>query len=113
MDILKQLWALPSLVTEQCGVIQSGVVIPLPNTAVDPCNDFRISPEDLQQYPKADAFWHTHPHTSANLSDADYQSFLNFPDQLHYIVTPDRICEYNVCGSLVLVRNVYDHSDFP
>lgn len=112
-EILNQLWNLPSVLTEKCGVIlMNGLCVELPNTALDPLDNFRIDPQDLAPYEaEVVAFWHTHPRTSANLSDSDYQTFLNYPQQLHYIVTPNRICEYNVLSDLVYMRNIYERSD--
>lgn len=113
-ELLQQFWALPVSLLEQCGVVlKDGSVVVLPNTHPDPLHNFQMTAESLAVYGEdIVAFWHTHPDGNANLSDTDYQNFLQFPDQLHYIVTQTRICEYNVLDNLVYIRNVYERGDF-
>lgn len=47
------------------------------------------------------ASWHTHPGGTANLSVEDWETFVQWPEQLHVIVGSDGIRWYAVKGSAV------------
>ncbi len=91
---------------ERCGVVfASGEVLELPNTHVDPSNNFIIFEDDLLR-PNVVATFHTHPHTSPNLSVTDYYAFLAYPDLKHYILSKGKIwCFHTVNGILCRYEN--------
>jgi proteasome lid subunit RPN8/RPN11 len=76
-----------SLEEEQCGIIlKDGSVLPSKNLHEHPEDAFRIDPALLLKY-EDDLYgsWHSHPKGKANLSQADYLSFLRWPNLKHYI----------------------------
>lgn len=81
---------------ERCGFVLTGDrIVELDNVAEDPVADFMTRPEDvLEVIDDAIATWHTHPGISAELSVADYHSFIGFPGFTHYIVGADGVNEY-------------------
>ena len=72
---------------EQCGIIlKDGSVLPSPNLHDRPGDAFRIDPSLLLKYEdQLFGSWHSHPKSYANLSQADYLSFLQWPELRHYI----------------------------
>lgn len=91
---------------ERCGVVmESGEVIELENTHPDPQKHFIIMEEDLLK-PGVIGTFHTHPTTSANLSVADYYSFLAYPQLVHYILSSTEIwCFHTINGILCRYEN--------
>lgn len=85
-------------------VVKSGRLIELENKAENPSRDFLADPADVLAHMRKDivALWHTHPHTSANLSSEDWQSFIGWPELEHIIISPDEIRFYGVKGAGVI-----------
>lgn len=72
---------------ERCGlVLKDGSIIELPNTNPNPALHFSFSKDYFGSYSDCVATWHTHPDGNPNLSIADYESFLKYPNLFHYIV---------------------------
>lgn len=97
---------------ERCGfVLKSGEAVEVINTHEDTQQGFRINPQDILKYEdQVIATWHTHPKTSLNLSTADLNCFLAWPEWFHYIVYRGTIRCYYVEANRVLF---YDDSDLP
>ena len=88
---------------ERCGVIlKNGEVMELPNRSATPETDFVLAVEDTDGLDAA-ASWHTHCHSSANLSTEDYMAFLSRPEWSHYIVTQTEVWGYYVRNGKVMV----------
>lgn len=90
---------------EKVGYIHKGLVIDVFNISNDPENSFMVLGEDILRWglhPETTASWHTHPGRNANLSVADYESFLNYPLLLHYIIGKNEIRVYRVEDGTVI-----------
>lgn len=85
-------------------VLPHGKVVEVENISDEPSKSFDVSGADILKY-EADAVgtWHTHPASSANLSAGDMETFLSWPDMVHYIVGNDGIRKYIVKDNEVLV----------
>jgi proteasome lid subunit RPN8/RPN11 len=81
---------------ERCGfVLLSGEIIEVNNIALDPEDNFEISFNDIEKYEgQIAASWHTHPRGSANLSQSDYQLFLQVPEWQHVVISKDEMTFY-------------------
>lgn len=92
--VLKQFYTADG--PERCGMILGTQVIELQNMAGNPEMGFLIGAEDNVKYSdEADATWHTHPGSTANLSGDDYEMFRMWPDMLHFIIGNDGVrCYY-------------------
>ncbi len=89
-------------------VLRDGAVVEVPNRCHDPENGFDVSPTDLLKYEDdVTASWHTHPGCSSNLSEADRQSFLNYPDWDHYIIGDDGVARYAVHSGIVVLAQAH------
>lgn len=84
-------------------VLDDGTVIELTNLMDEPEDGALLDPAELIQHEdRMVATWHTHPTTSANLSGMDWETFTNWPDQLHAIIGTDGIRWYRVKGRAVI-----------
>lgn len=84
-------------------ILKSGEVVEVHNDSSSPIEGFSVSAESLLQYDgQVAATWHTHPGVSANLSAADYESFMNYPEWDHYIAGIDGIRRYFLEGGCLL-----------
>lgn len=74
------------------------------NVCEDPENGFEFSFEDLEKLddPNTLGTFHTHPNHSNNLSYEDYESFLNYPVLVHYIIGNDGVKSYKIVGEKVV-----------
>lgn len=97
---------------EHCGfVLRDGSVVEVLNMHESPQDGFRISPEDILKHEATIiATWHTHPHTSGNLSVEDYRCFLNWPEWFHYICDRSKLHCYYVQTQRVFL---HDDADLP
>lgn len=88
---------------ERVGVIlNAGEVVEVTNRASDPFNTFSIDPDWLRTHEsEIVATWHTHPNSPANLSFADYTTFLAWPQFDHYIVGSDVTLRFYVEENIV------------
>lgn len=93
---------------ERCGIIlTSGEILELENVHPSPENNFAML--NIDERPDVQATWHTHPHTSPNLSVADYLAFQEYPNLRHYVVSRSAIWCFGV-RSGILQR--YDDDNF-
>lgn len=63
-----------------------------------------MSFEDQDRLDDSDVIgtFHTHPNGSSNLSYEDYESFISYPNLVHYIIGEDGVRSYKVLdGRLV------------
>lgn len=89
-------------------VLGSGEVVEVENVSVDPVHGFDVKGEDLIRYASdAVATWHTHPgeEFDSNLTVADRQSFLDWPNLQHHIVAQDGVTTYVVDNGKVLIAS--------
>jgi proteasome lid subunit RPN8/RPN11 len=95
---------------ERVGVVLTdGEIMELSNKAEDPSNTFSIDPEWLCQHQHhIAATWHTHPNAEANLSLADYTTFLAWPIFDHYIVGSDATLRFYVEDGIVFIADEAD-----
>lgn len=86
---------------ERCGLVLSdGSVRAVENTHPNPENGFRIPIEDMRNAGETLAgTWHTHPKTTASLSQEDYLGFSGWPGIVHYIIGTDGIRAYEALDS--------------
>ena len=101
----------PEGTLERVGLIlKSGTILELKNISPDPANSFSVDPTDLIQYEEqAVASWHTHPRTPCDLSGADLEGFLNWPQLLHIIIGTDGVAGYVIERGAVLNDAGKDH----
>lgn len=97
---------------ERCGVItRRGRVVELTNVHPSPVEGFIIKPQEVLHWlgsGKAVATWHTHPGADPNLSDADYNGFLQWPGLDHWIAgvrdgEPFAVC-FQIVDGLVVTK---------
>lgn len=107
MQSLLEFWN-PHL--ERCGfVLKDGAVVEVLNVHEDPQRGFRVDPlEILKHEGQVSATWHTHPHTGPNLSMADYNTFLAWPEWFHYVAARDTVWCYYVEQNRVLLHDDFD-----
>ena len=91
---------------ERCGVIRQGEIIETPNIHPAPWDNFEFQQADLTG---AEATWHSHPASSANLSIADYWFFKSWPKLLHFIISEREVRCYSVLENTV--RNLDEADD--
>lgn len=93
---------------EKCGLIlRDGTVIPVKNMHVDPEAGFIIDPQELIRYEEQLwGTWHTHPKTGANLSQADYIGYLQWPTLHHFILGLDGVRCFIVEDGLVVEKDI-------
>jgi proteasome lid subunit RPN8/RPN11 len=87
-------------------ILPDGTIIEVQNISDEPEKSFDVRGEDLILYiteKQAIATWHTHPNTPSNLSVGDYQTFLAYPKQRHFISGSDGLSEFYVEDGDVLV----------
>lgn len=85
-------------------VLDDDVIVEVENVCSEPTDGFEIRSEDLLKYEgRIKASWHTHPGASSNPSIGDLQSFLNYPDWVHYIIGEQGVVVFKVNnGKLVI-----------
>ncbi len=90
---------------ERCGfILEDGSIVEVPNVSETPAEAYVISTDDLMHYlDRATATWHSHNTGTGNLSVADYQNFLNWPDWRHYIIERERVWSFFVEDGKVLL----------
>lgn len=83
---------------ERCGfVLPDGEIVEVENVSPIPTESYDVSGADIARYAdSAVATWHTHPETSYNLSDNDYETFMNWPELEHFIVGKNGVGRYYV-----------------
>lgn len=89
---------------ERCGIVLSdGEVIEFENRHAEPEKGYCISAADHGQYEDVlVATWHTHPAQTANLSQEDYNGFLQWPHLRHYIIGIDGVRIFVVVDGMVI-----------
>lgn len=98
---------------ERCGfILKSGEVVEVENIAEAPELEFEVSEEDFEKY-YADtvASWHTHTNEFANLSLADYYTFLALPEWEHWVVSKLKSVKFSVKSGSVILEEVIPHGD--
>lgn len=90
---------------ERCGfVLKDGTIVEVPNISETPTEAYLVHVDDLSRYlDEIVATWHSHNTGTGNLSVADYQNFLNWPDWRHYIVEEGRVWSFYVEGEKVFL----------
>ena len=88
---------------ERLGVIKEDEIRELSNGHSQPELGGMLSDEDMLLLIDADATWHTHPGASSNTSMEDYDSFMAWPNLLHYIVGLDGISIYTIQNGALVV----------
>lgn len=82
--------------------MKSGQVQELKNVHPEPLLGFRIDPAEVIKYcDDAEATWHTHEN-EAYPSGADFLTFVNWPNMVHYIIGSDGVRCYKVERTAVL-----------
>lgn len=90
--------------------MSNGQLIELENVSPEPDKSFSVDPAALVQHEDdAVATWHTHPTGPAGLSGQDYLGFLQWPDLLHVIVSPEGCLGYIIRKGAVLNDAGQDH----
>lgn len=85
-------------------ILPDQTVVEVQNVSDEPENNFDVRGEDILRYiDTAVATWHTHPASTSNLSVGDYQTFLAYPKQRHFISGSDGLTEYYVEEGDVLI----------
>lgn len=100
--LYEQLKAMLDDKVERHGLILNGEVIELKNTSGSPEDSCAVNSDDLFLYLEATATWHSHPDETSNLSGADMQTFLAWPNLDHYIIGVDGITRYYVEDGILL-----------
>lgn len=78
-------------------ILQDDTIVECDNLIKESKGGFDFAASDLIKYGlTAKASWHTHPGLLSNLSFNDQESFVMWPDMLHYIVGRDGIRVYKV-----------------
>ena len=92
---------------ELCGLIlENGDLMEVENTHPTPERGFMISGKLISDLgDKVVGTWHTHPKTTAQLSQDDYLGFSCWPDLTHYIAGTDGVAAYRV-GELGLIEEL-------
>jgi proteasome lid subunit RPN8/RPN11 len=86
-------------------VMPDGSIIETINISMNPANTFHFRSVDVFNYvfkEGAVATWHTHPNMSSDMSEDDYQMFLNYPDMVHYVIGSDGVNAFIVEDGVVL-----------
>lgn len=84
-------------------LLKDGTLVECRNCAPEPKDTFDVSPEEILQHcDEAIATWHTHPGAGSNLSVGDRETFLLWPNLLHYIVGETDITCYRVDKNMVV-----------
>lgn len=92
---------------EICGVITASQLVALQNVSPSPELGFDLAAEDVIEWmDKAWATWHTHPNMPSNLSGADYNTFMAWPDHYHFISGADGVRCYKVCDQRKVLLEV-------
>lgn len=104
-DIKSKLLELLDGDNERVGfILDDDSIIEIENICSDPTDGFEIHTDDLMKYEgHIKASWHTHPGASSNPSMGDLQSFLNYPDWVHYIIGEDGVIAYEVKNGKLLI----------
>lgn len=80
----------PNDLHERCGVVlEDGTILELTNIAEEPAGSFEIDPTELLEQletGRVKATWHTHIDSGPNLSGADYDGFLAWPELEHFVI---------------------------
>ena len=80
----------PGDTDERCGLIlKDGSIVEIENVADDKTDSYRMNPSAVLPFVQNDMVagtWHTHPGGTPNLSGADQDGFLSWPDLEHSIV---------------------------
>jgi proteasome lid subunit RPN8/RPN11 len=103
-QLLKELSSRLADGPERAGfVLADGTIVEHENTHPEPEQGF-LAGEDIFDSIDKDivATWHTHPGATANLSTEDWNCFLMWPDQRHFIVGTDGVREYRIESGVVL-----------
>lgn len=93
---------------ERLGVFRNGELFETVNQAEDPEKFFEFLEEDLEG---AEATWHTHPQSNANLSIEDFWFFKSWSNLVHFIVSNTEVRCYLVFKGLVY--SVDAEEDYP
>jgi proteasome lid subunit RPN8/RPN11 len=94
---------------ERIGFVIGNKIIEVNNICETPDDGFMVSASDIIKYAEqADAFWHTHPNQSSNLSSEDYVGIKNWPNMVHYIVGKNGVSGYQYNDDLKAVVEVHD-----
>lgn len=84
-------------------VLKDGSIVECENIAPEPEDSFDVAGEEIVKYcDDAVATWHTHPGAKSNLSVGDSNTFLLWPDLLHYIVGVDGVTCYAIKNNSVV-----------
>lgn len=84
-------------------ILNDGTVVELANICDKPDEGFVPNVDDLIPHIAAlAATWHTHPGMTANLSVEDWETFIQWPQQLHAIVGSDGVRWYRVAKNAVI-----------
>ncbi len=89
---------LDGLPRERVGaVLKDGEVIEFRNASSEPETTFFVVPEELIVHiENLAATWHTHTTGSFSPSPEDMQMFRMWPEQAHYIISPEGVQKYIV-----------------
>lgn len=93
---------------ERCGIIYAdGSIKELQNLHSNPETHFAMLEEDIL-VEGVIATFHTHLHSSANLSVEDYKAFSSYPELKHYIISTHEIwCFATLNGILCVYENTH------
>jgi proteasome lid subunit RPN8/RPN11 len=87
-------------------ILGTGEIIEVQNVSASPRDSFVVRPEDILRYEdKISATFHTHPDTTSNLSDEDFQAFKDWPEFRHLIIGIDGVSCYHVAASGVVIKD--------
>lgn len=90
MEILREYYSPEG--PERIGFVIGNTIVEVSNISSEPQETFMVSTEHILMFAEdADAFWHTHPGASCNLSSEDFVGISNWPKLKHYIVGKDGI----------------------
>ena len=89
---------------EKCGlVLLDGTILETENTHSSPEEGFRIPAKLLVEHEdNLYGTWHTHPRDTANLSQADYAGFNQWPRLRHFIIGIDGVRCFTVEDGLIV-----------
>lgn len=83
----------PDDTEERCGLIlDDGTIVEIENIAEDKTKSFEMNPNavvGVLSTRVVTGTWHTHPNESPNLSGADHDTFLVWPEFEHFIIGID------------------------
>jgi proteasome lid subunit RPN8/RPN11 len=84
-------------------VLDDGTVVELANICDKPEQGYTPNLDELIPHlPRMVATWHTHPDATANLSVEDWETFVQWPEQVHAIVGNDGLRWYRIARNAVI-----------